>query len=461
MATGYVYPGRVVAIDPGGPIVVVPLLAQSARWGPLPSAVPDLTVGEQVIVTSLGTSRDQLVILGRLPGRAPTIEEIPDLPEQLNAVNTRIDAVEIDNDTDRAMLTDHETRIAAATAKNTTQDTRLTGVEGRATSLETRATSLEGRATTVEGRASALETRATSIEGVNTTQDGRLTAVESKNTTQDTRLTATETVANAAATGAALTTLRGDTAGKVTTKGDLLAGTAAGVLARQAAGADGLALVADSTQATGLTYAERRGVPRGLTGATAPTRYVGATAAGPPTGANPFVVGDYVIDGNGVTWWCSVAGSPGTWINSALTKPLAHAGSTDSFQGNNAGAYTVFSTAQVLRGGITFDNANDALVVPRGGLYRVSAKAYFTGGTAYQGQVFVVKNSAVNPPPNANTILGSFTWKPDASDYQTFVSDLVVLAANDVIRHWTKGSSSTWGTDGYNGSYLELEFMDQ
>jgi hypothetical protein len=50
----------------------------------------------------------------------------------------------------------------------------------------------------------------------------------------------------------------------------------------------------------------------GLTGATAASRYVGATTAGPPT-TGAFVVGDYVVDQSGVLWICTVAGSPGTW----------------------------------------------------------------------------------------------------------------------------------------------------
>jgi hypothetical protein len=53
--------------------------------------------------------------------------------------------------------------------------------------------------------------------------------------------------------------------------------------------------------------------PTGLSGATAASRYVGATASGSPV-SGAFVAGDYVIDQTGKIWICTVAGSPGTWV---------------------------------------------------------------------------------------------------------------------------------------------------
>jgi hypothetical protein len=50
-----------------------------------------------------------------------------------------------------------------------------------------------------------------------------------------------------------------------------------------------------------------------MTGATAPTRYVGGTTSGAPT-TGSFVVGDFLIDRTGKVWVCTVAGSPGTWV---------------------------------------------------------------------------------------------------------------------------------------------------
>ena len=50
----------------------------------------------------------------------------------------------------------------------------------------------------------------------------------------------------------------------------------------------------------------------GLPGATAASRYAGATASGAPT-TGTFAVGDYVVDQTGKMYVCTVAGTPGTW----------------------------------------------------------------------------------------------------------------------------------------------------
>jgi hypothetical protein len=57
----------------------------------------------------------------------------------------------------------------------------------------------------------------------------------------------------------------------------------------------------------------RGGFPLGLAGATAATRYVGATASGAPA-SGTFAVGDFAIDQSGSVYVCTVAGSPGTWV---------------------------------------------------------------------------------------------------------------------------------------------------
>ena len=50
----------------------------------------------------------------------------------------------------------------------------------------------------------------------------------------------------------------------------------------------------------------------GLPGAVNANRKVGATTGGAPT-SGTFVVGDEIVDRNGQTWVCTVAGTPGTW----------------------------------------------------------------------------------------------------------------------------------------------------
>lgn len=53
-------------------------------------------------------------------------------------------------------------------------------------------------------------------------------------------------------------------------------------------------------------------VAAGLTGATAASRYVGATISGAPN-VGAFAKGDFVFDQSGAIWLCTTSGTPGTW----------------------------------------------------------------------------------------------------------------------------------------------------
>jgi len=53
-------------------------------------------------------------------------------------------------------------------------------------------------------------------------------------------------------------------------------------------------------------------IASGLTGATAASRYVGATTNGAPT-SGTFAVGDFIVDQTSTFWVCTTAGTPGTW----------------------------------------------------------------------------------------------------------------------------------------------------
>lgn len=65
----------------------------------------------------------------------------------------------------------------------------------------------------------------------------------------------------------------------------------------------------------------------GLAGTTAPARLAGATIAGPPA-TGTFQAGDLVADQAGVLWACTVAGTPGTWVQAGAGTGLLPAGAT-------------------------------------------------------------------------------------------------------------------------------------
>ena len=99
---------------------------------------------------------------------------------------------------------------------------------------------------------------------------------------------------------------------------EIRSGVVAGTAVQLPVGTDGQVPTADSTAANGVSYGKEIVVPdvkvSGLTGATAASRYVGATATGAPT-SGTFAIGDFVVAQNGHIWVCTVAGTPGTWVD--------------------------------------------------------------------------------------------------------------------------------------------------
>jgi hypothetical protein len=90
--------------------------------------------------------------------------------------------------------------------------------------------------------------------------------------------------------------------------------------------------LADKSSASQQTYTGNVSAPiilaSGITGATQASRYAGATASGAPV-SGTFAVGDFIVDQTAKVWVCTVAGTPGTWLDVASTR-LALTGGTMS-----------------------------------------------------------------------------------------------------------------------------------
>lgn len=122
-----------------------------------------------------------------------------------------------------------------------------------------------------------------------------------------------------------------------------------------AAGATGSAAFAARRDHVHAMPADPTGKPLGLTGATAATRYVGATTSGAPI-SGTFAVGDFVVDQTGKLWVCTTAGTPGTWtqVSGGLTNPMTTTG--DIIIGNPGSTparLAVGGANTVLHGGTT------------------------------------------------------------------------------------------------------------
>jgi hypothetical protein len=108
-----------------------------------------------------------------------------------------------------------------------------------------------------------------------------------------------------------------------------------------------------------------------------------------------------------------------------------------------------------MAGGLTWDAATNAFVVPAAGWYRVNAQYFFTGSAGASATGFVIKNGVTTVPVAGRINM----WKADAADYMGHSTGLVQLAANDKIQLWINYVSSTWGTNGWDGSYMEIEYV--
>lgn len=95
------------------------------------------------------------------------------------------------------------------------------------------------------------------------------------------------------------------------------------------------------------------GQPMGLTGATAATRYVGATTGGAPA-TGTFAIGDFIIDRTGKVFVCTVAGTPGTWVQVGGSTTLASLGMVRGVTGvlttgtNNTVTHSLGTTPNVV-----------------------------------------------------------------------------------------------------------------
>jgi uncharacterized Zn-binding protein involved in type VI secretion len=166
---GTLHRAIVRSITATGVTVEIPLLAPNASWGPIPTAVPNLAVGEAVICAQISTSRDTLVVLGRVPGRASTVGEIPTLSATIAALQA----------TDAAAATS----AAALTA-------RVTTAEGNITAHGTRLTTDEANITTNTTAIAAHGTRLTTDEANITTNTTGLATANTAITANGTAITA-------------------------------------------------------------------------------------------------------------------------------------------------------------------------------------------------------------------------------------------------------------------------------
>lgn len=145
------------------------------------------------------------------------------------------------------------------------------------------------------------------------------------------------------------------------------------------------------------------------------------------------------------------------------TPPFGHMGLTTGTQSVNSTSYvkTVMAAAQVLKNGFTYDDANDALVVPTTGWYEIVVVGHLssmdTSGNdslhhamAYNNGVPLDVSAAAHADSDSQ-----FGLRPTSTG-------LKLLAAGSKIQLYQKTvparGSTTSGSNGYDGCYVEVKW---
>lgn len=161
---GTLHRAIVRSVQATGVVVEIPLLAPNASWGPIPTAVPNLAVGEAVICAQISTSRDTLVVLGRVPGRAPTVGEIPTLSATIAAIQASDAAASSAATALTARVTTAESNITTNTNNTTSNTTAIAGHTTRLNTDEANITTNTTGLATANTALTALTARVTTLE---------------------------------------------------------------------------------------------------------------------------------------------------------------------------------------------------------------------------------------------------------------------------------------------------------
>lgn len=256
----------------------------------------------------------------------------------------------------------------------------------------------------------------------------------------------------AASSGSAVTSVASRTGDVVLTKTDVglanvdnTADTAKPVSTAQAA-ADALAVPLAGGTSTGEQVAPSFKAS-GKTGATAtPITLAGGTASGPPT-TGAHVKGEIVVDDTGRPWYCTVAGTPGTWVVLGRA-PLLHV-RDEKANTTHGGTFTSgawrtrdLNTIVTNELGVTLvANVITGLVA---GTYEFEARAPAYVTSYHKARLYDVTGAAQLGPMGSNERASTTA----AHISQSFASGRFTLTATSDLRleHWC---ATTEATDGF------------
>lgn len=194
----------------------------------------------------------------------------------------------------------------------------------------------------------------------------------------------------------------------------------------------------------------RGGFPLGLAGATAATRYVGATASGAPT-SGTFAVGDFVVTQDGSLYICTAAGSPGTWAAVSGGGGLFDAYALlrdEQPAGTDGGTFTAGAWRTRTLNTEAFDVGG--FVTLAANQFTLAAGSYWLYGRAPAFIVGRHKSRIQNVTDGATALVGSDAYV-NAADANAMsdsvVQGRVVIADAKAfeLQHFSEGTTATFG----------------
>jgi hypothetical protein len=202
--------------------------------------------------------------------------------------------------------------------------------------------------------------------------------------------------------------------------------------------------------------------PAGLTGATAASRYVGATSSGAPV-SGAFAAGDFIIDRTGLKWVCTAAGTPGTWASDLLLTVTA-----SDIQ--PAGIRALGNSAKAAAANHVHQNSDLSLYLAPSGatsetLPRSVASVNFSGLASQQVYVSAIPLPAGLAVNNITMMVGSAAFTGVTHGWYALLdSGLVVRAvsADQASGNWGSiftAVSLSVAASGYTTSYSGLYYV--
>lgn len=145
------------------------------------------------------------------------------------------------------------------------------------------------------------------------------------------------------------------------------------------------------------------------------------------------------------------------WNGTSTDIPYGHMGRSQGFFQLGMITPIVMQAAQVLKGGMTFDAASHALVMPKTGRYLVNLRGYFSGAATALNHAGILINGVDVEGPSKKMMVSSN--KVDSADISLKSTGILTFDKGTKVSMFQSSTVSAWGTTGYNGSNIEIMYV--